>query len=92
MTVDCMSFLILACLILSLLTAHILYTRTHPFVSAVYFHFGHNQLYINLVCFDSISAKDNLVLLSGAVRLFRAHSSGIRAQNSDKCLSEQRVN
>ncbi len=41
-----------------------------PFVSAVYFHFRHNQLslYINIVCFDSIGSKDNLVQLSGAVR------------------------
>ncbi len=45
-------------------------TGTHPFVSAVYFHFRHNQLslYLNLVCFDSIGSKDNLVQLSGAVR------------------------
>ncbi len=40
------------------------------FVSAVYFIFRHNQLslHINLVCFDSISAKDYLVQLSGTVR------------------------
>ncbi len=32
------------------------------FLLAVYFHFRHNQLslYINIVCFDSISGKDNL--------------------------------
>ncbi len=43
--------------------APIKYTGMHPFLSAVYFHFRHNQLslYINLVCFVSISTKDNLV-------------------------------
>ncbi len=43
--------------------APIKYTGSHLFLSAVYFHFRHNQLsiYINLVCFDSISTKANLV-------------------------------
>ncbi len=63
------------------------------FVSAVYFIFRHNQLslHINLVCFDSISAKDYLVQLSVLLdRLFRARSSGVRAQK--KRTSDQHLN
>ncbi len=59
--------------------------RTHPFVSAVYFHFRYSQLslYLNLLCFDSISARDNLVELSGAVRqAFNACFSGVRLRIS----------
>ncbi len=63
-----------------------------PFVSAVYFHFRHNQLslYINLVCFDSISAKENSVQLSDSVRLFCVRSSGVRSQK--KRTSDHRIN
>ncbi len=42
--------------------ARVKYTGAHLFVSAVVnFHFRHNQLslYVNLVCFDRIRAKDN---------------------------------
>ncbi len=62
-------------------------------VSAVYFIFRHNQLslHINLVCFDSISAKDYLVQLSGTVRqAFPPRSSGVWAQK--KRTSDQHLN
>ncbi len=63
--------------------ARIEYTGTHPFVSTVYFHFRHKlSLYINLVCFDSVSAKYNLVqLYRGAVRqAFSCALSGVRGR------------
>ncbi len=48
---------------------HLIYRRASVSLSSVYFHFRHNQqsLYINLVCFESISTKDNLVQLSGTI-------------------------
>ncbi len=42
---------------------HLIYRNATVSLSTVYFKFRHNQLilYVNLVCFDSIGSKDNLV-------------------------------
>ncbi len=48
-----------------------IYTSTHPFLSLLFTLILDNCkvcLYVNLMCFDRISSKDNLVQKSGAVR------------------------
>ncbi len=68
------------------------YTSMHPFLSAVYFHFRHNQLslYINLVCFDSISTKDNSVIRHFLTGFF-VRALGVAVLRK-KRMSDHRVN
>ncbi len=60
-----------SCIVLSLEDLRASNTQARiRFVSAVYINYRHNQLSlnVNLVCFDSIRSKDNLVEKSGSFR------------------------
>ncbi len=72
----------------SLRPAPIKYTVTHLFLSAVYIHFRHYQLSLYLVCFDSISTKDNLIQLSGTVwQAFSVRALQVYGLRKSTCLT-----
>ncbi len=66
--------------------ALIKYTGMHPFLSAFYFHFRHNQLslYINLYCVLTVLAQKITYFSNQALfdRLFRVRALGVCAQKN----------